>query len=149
MSTGSAVPVPVRRPRARRTADQFADAAGSLGNLKVDGADLAAINRYLSTVAEMTRITKQMVTEADRAAQMPGGSGQAQYGSLGSDEIGGMAEISTRLSAIAQTVRKNLADLATAVDHTATAMTQIAHQYQNADQRNKLNAEQVQKFLNG
>jgi hypothetical protein len=143
----AAIPLPPRRPPAPRTsADQFADTAATLSGLRVDGADLAVINRYLGVVAEMTRIVRQTVDEADRAAQTSGGP--HRYSSLGSDEIGGVLDISSRLSATAQMVEKNLADFAKAVDHTAEAITKIAQQYQSTDQRNRLNAEQVRKYLN-
>src|SRR5262245_7664697 len=111
------IPLPVPRPPARTAADQFADAAARLGSLKVDGADLAIINQYLGVIADMTRVVRRTVDEADRAAQTRGGP--HRYSSLGSDEIGGVLDISARLSGTAQMVDKNLADFATAVDHTA------------------------------
>jgi hypothetical protein len=142
------IPLPPRRPpQARPIEDQFKAASDALNGLQVDGADLDKIKQYLSLVAETTRIIRQKVDEADQVAASRGEQ-QHRYVSLGSHEIAWVPDISTKLSNTAQTVEKNLADFAAAVDRTAEAMTKIARAYQSADQRNKLKAEQVRKYLN-
>lgn len=147
MAGESVVPLPPRRPHLRPAEERFADVSNSMDALRVDGADLAVISRYLDSVAQLARIVHQTVHSADRAAQIDGSPSGHRYGSLGHVDIGGVTAIGDRLAGTVRAVQGNLTEFATAVDRTAEAVTKLARRYQSIDERNKLDAEQVRKYL--
>jgi hypothetical protein len=144
---GERVPLPPRRPPSKQTEDEFARVAAGMDGLRIDGTDLSAIKQYLEAVAQLTRNVQDMVDTANRTAQAPGDPAGHSFGHLGHGAIGGVAEIGSRLQSTARSMDRNLARFATSMNRTAEAIATIAKLYRTADERNKLDAEQVRRHF--
>jgi hypothetical protein len=115
------------------------------GRLSVDGKDLKAIGDFLRELGTAASAIKSEAAKADEATALLG----VRYNSLGGDLIKPVPDMRVAYLKTAQQLDADLGNLAKALEHTATAMAKIAKQYRDADQRNKLDAETVQKFLQG
>lgn len=143
----SIVPLPPRRGWIPRTEDapSATETMKSAGRLSVDGKDLKAVGDYLSELGTATRAIMREVAKADAAASLNG----VRYCSLGDDRVGNVVDMRMAFIATTRQLDTDLGNIATSLEHTATAMAKIAKQYRNADERNRLDAETVKTFLKG
>jgi hypothetical protein len=140
----SPVPAPARRPwLATLEPLGAAEQIESAGRLRVDGQDLKVIGRYLNELAASTTAIRREAAAGDVAAT----ASRERYRSLGSDEIGPVMDMRVAFAGAAQQLDADLGNLARAIAHTAAAMETLAKLYRSADERNKLDAATVRRYL--
>ncbi|GAA0896409.1 hypothetical protein [Virgisporangium aurantiacum] len=140
----SPVPAPARRPWLATLEPLGAsEQLESAGRLQVDGQDLKVIGQYLNELAASTRAIRREAAAGDVAAT----ASRERYRSLGSDDIGPVMDMRAAFAGAAQQLDTDLDNLTKAIAHTAAAMEKLAKQYRDADERNKLDAATVRRYL--
>jgi hypothetical protein len=144
--TGAESPIP---PPARRGWLATLEPLGaseqieSAGRLRVDGQDLKVIAQFLDELAASTRSIRREAVAADTAATWS----RQRYRGLGSDDIPPVIDMRTAFANAAQQLDTNLDNLTKSLAKTVAAMEKLGRQYRDADERNKLDAATVRRFL--
>jgi hypothetical protein len=113
--------------------------------LKVDVEHVANIGKYLTTLADATRVEVQDVARRADGALRVGGYEQSALGSVRIEPE--VPALTQRTTHVYEAVRDNLADVVSALEESAKAVRVIAEKYKEAEKLNHLTADQVGKLL--
>jgi hypothetical protein len=127
----------------------FADTLRGAKELKVDVVHLGNVSACLTKLVDAIRgnmpdNVRGTVRTADEALRPGGTAGQSALGSSQFDEAKGLT---LRARSTFEAVDANVAAVATSLEKTAKAITEIATRYRSVEQRNHLAAAELAKLL--